>query len=245
MDSNYKSKALKISGAVFWALFVISTISLILSAERNPRLANIPFWFQLVFSPLMIPVIWFTALYFRNQLMNFFRRFPSLPFFKFLLIGSVLAPIIVGFTVFFGLSPDLDPNPVINTLVYVGPWGGIISGWYILRHFYIFDYRHVFWISGIWGAITEQNYLMPLMLLSGDIVGAFLTTIYLIPSYAVATALMFLIMPKEQLPKGTRNPGFFGYLLFFVVPIIMFYVGAIVWYIPLGVILGRNLIFGS
>ncbi len=180
-----KHKFLRIGSILwimFWSIFIFSTVNLFFpDGGRDPQIAALPVWLQYLTSPFMLLIIWAVALRYRQFFIVFLGKIPLPPFLKFLIIGAPLAAVTVGFTVAFGISSDLDPNPIINTLLYVGPWGGMISGWYLLLRYYAFDYRHVFWISGFYGAIVEQGFIMPLLLLSGDVLGAFLISVYLIP----------------------------------------------------------------
>lgn len=235
----------KILWTIFWGLFVLSTLSAMLFLEPPERLRQFPFWMQILMSHLMLLPFWFILLRFRSFFSGIVRSIPLPSVVKFLIAGLLLGVGLgVNFTIAFGLSggysrfenpsgiagADLDPNPLINIALYFGPWGGAMLGWYFLRRFYTFSFYHVFWIAGILGALTEQQFLLPATLLSGDILTALSLTFLLIPSYGVPYATPFVIMPPEELPKGVRKPGLLGYLLFVIIPLIMFYVSAILYY---------------
>jgi len=226
---------------VFWTLFVLATLLLMFDPDREPSIYDqLPLWQRLLVSPLMLPVQWFTLLSLRERLASLLRRVPLPAFGLYLVLGLFLATVLGNnFAIGFGLDgKDLHPDPLINTVLYFGPYGGILIALHMMRRFYAFSYPQVFWMTGLLGALTEQNFLVPLMLLSGNLLGACLLLFNVIPAYAVAFSSIWAIMPQERLPQGARRLGVGGVLLFLVLAVVLFYACAIVWYGLLDLIFG-------
>ena len=199
-----------------------------------------PIGARILLSPLTLAVLWFGLLHWRRHLQRWIERLPLAGPLRFLLTGVPVGAILVQFTVAFGLSPDLDPRPVVNTLLYVGPWGGLILGWYLLRSRYAFDHRLPFWIGGLVGAVEEQGFMVPMAALSGDLVAAVLGAVFLIPCYGIPIAAIWVIAPDRDIPGGTGRLGWLGRVLCVVVPKVLFF--ALAWpsYWLLGVALGTD-----
>lgn len=230
---------------VFWSLYIFSVFAVNgpeATASQRSIIGFLPIWVVWLISPLMIPAQWFLLLRFRSSLSRNIASIKLPVVIKFIIAGLFLATVLGNnFAIYFDLYhndiPEFWNNPILNTVVgYFGPYGGLMLGWLLLRRWFAFDYRHVFWIEGIMGALTEQNYIFPLTLLSGSIIGALVLLFHLIPVYGVPLASVWVVMPKDQLPQGGRKPGFWGYILFIVLPRVAFYLGAILYYRLLDVI---------
>jgi len=228
---------------LLWGLFALSTASMMLGGEDAGRVRQLPWWLQLLLSPLMLLPLWWVLHQFREGIRLWIRRVPLPPILKFIFLGLMVGVPAVSLTVALGLNgDDLDPDPALNTLLYVGPVGGAMLGWYLLRRFYAFSYHYPFWFQGIRGVIEEQGYLVPLALLSGDVFTALLLSAYLLPAWGINIASIFVIMPAEELPQGKRQPRLLGWLLFAIVPQLTSDVFAFASYWGLGAILGRNFV---
>jgi hypothetical protein len=225
---------------------------LMLSSEETDRIRQLPFWLQILVSPLMLLVLWLVLHRFRGFFNTVLRSLPLPSLIKFVIFGLLVGVVLgVNWTISFNQSgtdisatgvagADLHPDLVMNTLLYFGPFGGVMLAWYLIGYLYRFTYHHVFWIEGIRGALTEQGFIMPFTLLAGDLLGAVVLLVHLIPAYGVCFASIFLIMPPEELPQGMRKPRFGGYLVFALFPLMMFYLCAVIWYWLLDVMLGTD-----
>jgi hypothetical protein len=218
----------------------------------------LPWWLQIIVSPLMLPVMWFLLHRFRPAITDFIRRVPLPPLVKYLGFGLFFGVVLgLNFTISFGLQgtdhfhtgvpgADLHPNPLINTLLYFGPYGGTMLAWYLLRHFYVFDHRHVFVIAGLNGALVEpnaaavQNFVVLAMVASGQVIAGLLTLNALIPAYGVPFASIWLVMPPEELPKGRRQPRWLGYPLLVVVPLVASFVSPLVSFRVIDALFGTH-----
>ena len=141
---------------------------------------------------------------------------------------------------------DLHPNPLINTLLYFGPFAGPLLGYYLVRRFYVFDYRHVFWISGLIGALGEpnkvatQDFVLVALLASGEMIDAILTLLTLIAAYGVPFAAIWVVMPREEMPNGTRRLGVGGWLILVIVPLIAVYLAPVISFALIDLIFGTR-----
>lgn len=239
---------------IFWSIAVIASLFNFViedSVGHLQRLRSLPFSMQIILSPLPLFIIWFLLHKYRQQLTNFTSLIPIPSFIKYMLLGFLFSVVLgLNSTICYGicgtdtgqsgvLGADIHPNPFINSLLYLGPYGGVLLAYYLLRKFYEFGYQFVFWMSSIYFAITEQGFMPILMLISGNILSLF-TIIFLIAVHGIFFASVWLIMPKEQLPPGSRKPKLLGYTLGLVLPFILFFACATIYYWTLDTIFGTN-----
>lgn len=231
-------------GAVWWAvwgLFLLATAAL---WSADPALDRLPPWLRVAVSPLMLFVQWSALVALRPRWQALLRRVPLAPPAKFLVLGLFLA-IVLGnnFAVSFDLgTPDLDPDPLRNTLLYVGPYGGRLCAYYALRHVYVFGHEYVFWTSAFLGAIGEQGRLIPRALLAGDPLTALIALAAVVPAYGVPFASAFVVLPPEELPDPGRRPGLRDHLVVLACLVASFHLGALAWYALLDAALGTRVL---
>lgn len=208
----------------FWLLFAISVAGLLSDPTLNPGAERVPIALRVIASPLGLLVLWVALHRFREPIHNLVRRAALPPWLMFSLLGLVFGiGVAANFSISFNIyGQDIHPDPALNTVLYVGIYGGVMLGWYLLKMAYALTYRHVFWIGGLTFAMFEQNYILPLTVLGGGIVLAPFLLVYLVVSYGVPFATPFLMMPEEQLPQGRRRLGVLGYLLCIALPLLLF-----------------------
>jgi hypothetical protein len=216
----------------FWTLFILAVLGLLSDTSQNPAAEQVPLALRVAVSPLGLFVLWMALLRFRAPIHAFVRRLAMPGWLKFALLGLVFGiGLAANFSISFNIyGQDIHPNPLINTVLYVGIYGGVMLGWYILKSIYAFTYQHVFWIGGLVFSTFEQNYILPLTILGGGILLAPLLLAYLVVSYGVPFATPFLMMPEEELPQGGRPLGWLGYTLCVVLPLLLFVVGGNAWF---------------
>lgn len=226
--------------ACFWLLFVAAALGLLTDEERADRLSSMPIVVQLLVSPLMLMVLWFALRRFREPIHRALRRLPLPGWAIFFLTGALVGiGLAANWSISFNLNgTDLHPDLWINTLLYLGIYGGVMLGWYLLKHVYAFDARHVFWIGGSVFALFEQNYVFPLMLISGNVLFAALLYPYLVVSYGVPFAVPFLMTPAEQLPRGQRRLRWGGALLGALLSLLLFNLCGAIWFFVVDLLLG-------
>jgi hypothetical protein len=226
--------------AGFWALFILSVLGLLSDPAQNPGAEQVPLALRVAVSPLGLFVLWIALLWFRAPLQAVIRRISLPGWAKFALVGLLFGICLAAnFSISFNIyGQDIHPDPLLNTALYIGIYGGVMLGWYILKAIYAFNYRHVFWIGGLVFSMFEQNYILPLTILGGGIVLAPLLLAYLVVSYGVPFATPFLMMPEEELPQGQRKLGRLGYVLCAALPLLLFIVCGNVWFWLLDRLLG-------
>jgi len=226
---------------LFWTGWVLLT--LMFDEEPGSRMSRLPWWQQLVVSPLMLLVLWIGLRTFRTGLSDGLRRVPGPPLLKYLAIGLPLTTLGNTLGISFGLvGQDIHPNLLLNAVFWFGAFGGILLAWYALRIFYAFESAHVFLFSGLVGVLVEQNHLVPKTLLSGDPVGAVLLAFFVLPVYGTIFASPWLIMPVDEMPRGARQPGLGAVLLFVAAPALSFYVGAFAWFMLSDLLFGTRIL---
>jgi hypothetical protein len=228
---------------VFWVVWVLLVVVMTLRNDPGGQLGRLGWWQRWLVSPLILLVLWGALRWFRRSLANGLRRAPGPAVLKYLVIGLPLTTLGNTIAISYGLGGhDLHPNLVLSALLWFGAFGGILLAWYALRAVYRFGYRHVFVFTGIAGVLVEQEQLVPKTLLSGDVVGAALLSVFIIGVYGIIFTSPWLIMPGEQLPRGTRQPGWGARVLFVIVPIVAFYLGAFAWFSLSNLTFGTHLL---
>jgi hypothetical protein len=248
----------KIGMALFWLGYTIWVGAVLLFGEGRERVRELPVVVQILISPLMLPVLWFALHHYRQPLSNLIRRVRLPAVVKYLGFGLVTCVVLgVNLSISFGLSgtdhyqtgvpgADLHPNPLINTLLYFGPYAGTLLAWFLLRCWFQFGEWHVFWLAGLAGALTEPNktattdFIVLQMLLSGEPFDALLSLLALIGAYGVPLASIWVIMPAEELPHGQRRVGCLGLMLLWIIPLIASFVSPIISFALIDLIFGTR-----
>ena len=105
----------------------------------------------------------------------------------------------------------------------------MLLGWWLLAHWYKFYPLQVFFLLGVSGIIVEQNFMVPKMLIHGQIVTALLTMPLLVVVYGTSVAPVFVIL-EGDLPEPPRPINFVGGLIAIVLPMACFFLAAPVWF---------------
>ncbi len=230
---------------IFWLLFLVSTFLLMFVAPQEPQpTSSFPLWLRLIISPFMLLVQWGILLGFRAPLTKAMRSITVPPLLKYIVAGLFLATVVGNnFAINFDLNGnDFHPDPLVNITLYSGPYGAVLLALYLLRKWYRFTYNYVFWITGMSGALIEQNFLLPLTLLAGDPFAGAILLCHVIPAYGVPFGSIWIVMPVEQLPGGTRRLGIGGILLCSISVLLCYYIGAFIWFSLFDLLFGTGLL---
>jgi hypothetical protein len=189
--------------------------------------------------PVSLCLVWWLVLFFREPLQRFtaWLRLPL--FLKFLLLGLFFNDVVME-NLAVSFKGDLHPNLFLNCFLWLGPYAGVLVGWWLLARFYSFSPWLVFLLYGIKGVIIEQDFLVAKLLLSKQ----FLAVAVFIPIVAVvygaSVAPVFVALEKE-LPRPPRRLGLLGPVLAIGVPALLFYGFAFVWFKLVALIFGLKI----
>lgn len=191
--------------ALLWTVYVVLALGIVL--DRND--SDIPTPIQVAVSPVLIPAVWFAAHTWRRPISEALARLRAPGWLIFFSLGLALSLITVGSTIGFGLTVRAadDLPRAASTLVYVGPWLGLLAAVWWVRRRWRLGPHHLFWLLGISGAAAEYNGLLPVLLFDGQLTRALLLAIYLIPAYGVGVAATLGLMPDTKLPATKRPPN--------------------------------------
>jgi len=185
---------------LFWTLFVFATLALWLDDRYAGRLARLALPLRLLLSPLLLAVLWFGVLRWREPIRRRLRWLPLPPVLNYLLAGVPLVLLAVCCATGFGLVRDGDPR--LNVLREAGPWLGLLAALWFARRHYALTPPAVFWLLGALGAVAAQRFALPVALWHGHWLTAALLFCYAVPVYGGALALVLHALPPEQLPAG-------------------------------------------
>jgi hypothetical protein len=195
-----RTRAQLVGHRLFWTLFVLATLVLWLDDERPGRLARLAVPLRLLLSPLLLAVLWFAVLHWRERLRRGLRWLPLPPLVNYLLAGVPLVLLAVVCASGFGLAGDGDPRLAVAR--DLGPWLVLLVAlWFAGRH-YALTPPVVFWLLGALGAVCAQRFALPVALWQEHWLTAVLLFCYAVPVYGGALALVLHVMPPEQLPAG-------------------------------------------
>ncbi len=185
---------------VFWTLFVFATLVLWLDDSRAGRLARLAMPLRLLLSPLLLAVLWFAVLRWREPIRRRLRWLPLPPVVNYVLAGVPLVLLAVCTATGFGLVAEGDPR--LNVLREIGPWLGLLAALWFARQHYALVPSTVFWLLGLLGAVAAQRFALPHAVWHQHWLTALLLLCYAVPVYGGALALVLHVMPPEQLPPG-------------------------------------------
>jgi hypothetical protein len=214
---------------VYWWLFALSS-AILMPLPGNAPTEGLSPALKLLLSPLALLAGWVAALTLKDHARALLRRIPFPSPLKFALIASGVGLVVA---LRFALGMDLgttDPGArVVATLTYFAVYATALAGWYVLRWAYAFHHYHVFWLGGVMFAMCEQNRAVLSSAAAGDLLGASLMLAHLIPSFGVPFAVVFLLMPHEDLPQRENRPDWVGYALLSALPVLLYHGFAPVW----------------
>jgi hypothetical protein len=149
---------------------------------------------------------------------------------------GLLYTVVVGENLGIGFRGDIHPNLAVNSLLWVGSYLGLLVGWWILARRYLWTPWQVYWLSGLIGLAIEQNYLIPRMLVRGEVIEAFLLAPFIHAVYGSIMAPLFAIL-GPYLPVHDRRPGIGAKLLALLLPSALFFLGGLwiflwFWLVP-------------
>jgi hypothetical protein len=213
----FSKRSILVLLTVFWVWYVVAVVMFLWNGKSLDGICPV----------LLGPIFWIAFLL-RKRLQNLSRRI-QLPFtLKFFIVGILFFDVIMeSFAVSF--KGDLNPNIVLSDILWMGSCLGVLLAWWLLCHIYEFTPWQVFFLYGLKGAIVEQDYMVPLMILKGQWVMAFMLIPFLLVVYAVAVAPVFFILEPE-LPRTGRKPGLWAAFLGIFLSTVLFFGGASVWF---------------
>lgn len=234
---------------IVWVGFVVATLLLVLNSSADPSLATsqFPFVVQLLLSPLSVGLVWWLILRYRQQLQGLVRRIPLPPLLKYVVLGSVLAAFVFNnFAISFNLNRnDIikgdDPAILFNSFLWIGSFATMLLVYYLFAYRYRIAPEAVFWVSGLIGVVIEQNFLVPIMLATLNPF-ALIFFFALLPVYGATYGAIWLLMPPEQLPQGSRAPTRVSYVVLAFLAALAFYLGAALWWGMSDLLFGTRLL---
>ena len=212
---------------LFWTLFVFATLVLWLDDAHSGRLSRMAVPLRLLASPLLLAVLWFGVLRWREPIRRRLRWLPLPPVVNYLLAGVPLVLLGVACASGFGLVTEGDPR--LNLVRELGPWLALlVAVWFARRH-YALTPPTVFWLLGALGAVAAQRFALPTAVWHRHWLTAVLLFCYAVPVYGGALALVLHAMPPEQLPAGRARLGWRGVGLAAAAMALAFTVLALAW----------------
>ena len=202
---------------LFWIWYGISALASLRSSNRFDALG-----------PISLALVWWLVLRFRRNLQSLAGKM-SLPLLiKFLLIGLFFSVVVMD-NLATSFKGDLTSNLLLNDIMWIGPYVGVLTAWWLLSRFYQFTAWQVFFLYGFKGIVVEQDFLIPLMFWKSQYLAALLTIPLVLVVYASAVAPVYVALENE-LPKPLRKTGWTAMALGVILPGIFFYGGAAVWF---------------
>lgn len=217
-EGQFHRKRVKVTLlTLFWVWYVVAVVMFLWNGKSLDGI-----W------PVLLGPIFWIAFLLRKPLQNLSQRIP-LPFtLKFFIVGILFFDVIMeSFAVSF--KGDLNPSIVLSDILWMGSCLGVLLAWWLLCHIYEFTPWQVFFLYGLKGVIVEQDYMVPLMILKGQWLMAFMLIPFLLVVYAVAVAPVFFILEPE-LPRTGRKPGLWAAFLGIFLSTALFFGGANVWF---------------
>jgi hypothetical protein len=149
---------------------------------------------------------------------------------------GLLYTTVIGENLGIALEGDIHPNLAINTFLWVGSYLGLLAGWWLLGRRYLWTPWQVYWLSGLMGVVVEQDYLVPRMLVSGEVIQAVVLSPFVHAVYGSIMAPVFAVLGQD-LPARDRRPGIGAKVLAVVLPAALFFLGGLwiflwFWLVP-------------
>jgi hypothetical protein len=202
---------------LFWIGYGISALASFRSSNRFDALG-----------PISLALVWWLVLRFRRQLQSLAEKINPPLLIKFLLIGLFFSVVVMD-NLATSFKGDLTSNLFLNDVMWVGPYIGVLTAWWLLSRFYLFTEWQVFFLYGFKGIIVEQDFLIPIMAWKGQLLTAILTIPLVLVVYGSAVAPVYVALEK-QLPRPARKTGWAAMVLGIIFPGILFYGGAALWF---------------
>jgi hypothetical protein len=212
---------------LFWTLFVLATLVLWLDDAHSGRLSRVAVPLRLLLSPLLLAVLWFCVLRWREPIRRGLRWLPLPPLVNYLLAGVPLVLLAVACASGFGLVTDGDPR--LSVVREIGPWLVLLVAVWFARRRYALTPPAVFWLFGALGAVAAQRFALPVAVWHQHWLTAVLLFCYAVPVYGGALALVLHVMPPEQLPAGPARLDWRGIGLAAAAMALAFSVLALAW----------------
>ena len=200
---------------VFWIWFGVSAVAFLRHFPGG-------FW------PVSLAVVWWLVVAFRCPLKSVVRKVHVATWVKYFLIGLFFTDVVME-NLAVSFKGDLNPNIFLNTFLWIGAYWGMLLGWWLTAHWYKVKPLHVFFLLGISGIIVEQNFMVPKMVMHGQILTALLTMPLLVVVYGTSVAPVFMILEGEM-PEPPRRLNFIGGLIAILLPMICFFLAAYLWF---------------
>jgi len=206
-----KTRGQLVGHRAFWTLFAFATLVLWLDEDQVGHLDRVAVPLRLLLSPLLLGVLWFVVLYWREPIRRRLRWLPLPPPVNYLLAGVPLVLLAVCCATGFGLVDEGDAR--LNVAREAGPWLALlVAVWFARRH-YALSPPAVFWLFGVLGAVPAQGFALPVALWHHHWLTAVLLFVYAVLVYGGVLALVLRVMPPEQLPGGKARLDRVGVLL--------------------------------
>jgi hypothetical protein len=189
--------------------------------------------------PVSLCLVWWLVLFFCEPLQRFAAWLHLPLFFKFLLIGLFFNDVVME-NLAVSFEGDLHPNLFVNCFLWLGPYAGVLVGWWLLARFYSLSPWLVFLLYGIKGVLIEQDFLVAKLLLAKQFlaIGVFIPIVAVV--YGASVAPVFVALEKE-LPRPPRRLGVLGAILAIGLPAVLFYGFAFVWFRLVALIFGLKI----
>jgi hypothetical protein len=178
--------------------------------------------------PVSLFLVWWLVLAFRDPLQRLAAKIRLPLFAKFLLFGLFFNDVVME-NLAVSFHGDLHPNLFFNCVLWLGAYAGVLVGWWVLSRFYWYGFYLVFFLYGMKGVIVEQDFMVAKLILSEQFGAAVMAIPILVVVYGASVAPVYVVLEKE-LPRPERPVGPLAWLLGIMVPGLMFYAGAFVWF---------------
>lgn len=216
---------------VFWWLFALST-AVLLPSHDPPVAADLPLALKIAASPFVWLAVWLSAHALRRPARGLVGCLPRPVLLRFVLVAA-LAGIALAVHMACGMEEPLGGRIGPRLTTAAGCFGVFMvamAGWYLIRRIYAFHHHHVFWIGGLMFALFDQGQGLSYAWSTADYLGGVLLLAHTIPVFGVPFGIVFLLMPREDLPRPDRSPGWFGFALLTMVPVLVYVAWAPLWF---------------
>jgi hypothetical protein len=190
-----------------WGLVILSLSGAVILMGINVALPGIVLGLGLIFRTQIaekIPKHWITT---------FFSFFGVFMLFE---LGAALDPYTNGSGEAVRFHEQVGADLMISLLYHV-PWA---LAWAFLARMFEYKTWSVFWISGIFGAFTEQSGAFPILFLSGQIVNALGGGLLSLFLYGTTTAAGYIIA-EGSFPPHRKTSRWRFVLPFILIPLLI------------------------
>lgn len=230
-DARRLTRAQWTATVVFWSCYVLLAAGVAL--DSTGQRAALPAPLRLALSPVLVAALWGAMVRWGPQARRWLagQSVPGVVIFG--LSGLLVATLALGSTIGFGtVAPFAADLPTgTSTLGVIGPAVGLLAAtWLVLLRWQL-QPPHVFWVLGLLGALGAGGLLSALV--GGDVVGAVLLAVYLVPVYGSGPAIALGLVTPEKRPVGARPPT---WAAFAVLAVALWGCFAIASYLWLGIL---------